>query len=319
MQRKFGIEIEFIRSHRNQTREEIANALRNAGINTRAEGYNHTAQNYWKLITDSSADYELVSPVLSGGLGIEEMKKALDALDELGCKVDRRCGIHIHLDANDLNTEQIRAFCAHWAIAQAGIFDRLVPPSRRDDNNHFCRNIPTDYQEYFNCNSIGELSYLVSSSRYRKLNLQSYFRYGTIEIRHHGGSLNSYKVEGWLRLQNVFLEYSLSHTSIEDANRFNCLSNREKLNNIVAFNRQNNFRSPTETPTNIQLKALKQLVYRLTGCRNTRELKKRYATNLDLRKKSSWIQIYNRFSNIQSFDLDAWIVTRNSQLATTIV
>lgn len=318
VQRKFGIEIEFIRATQTQTREQIAIALREAGINTEAQNYNHATTSCWKLITDSSADYELVSPILQGENGITEMKKALDVLDDLGCKVNRRCGLHVHLNANNLSTEQIRAFYAHWAISQSGIFDQLVPPSRRGNNNGFCLDIYRDYQRYYLCDTVRDIANLLCNNRYVKLNILSYARYGTIEVRHHGGSLDSYKVEGWVRLQDAFLNYSLHHTELAQAEEFATLSDRERLNNIVAFNRSQSH-NLLQNLNQFKIKQLKQVVYALSGRATTKELKKHEGKNLDLRKKSSWIQLYNSFVGVQSsFDLNAWVATRTAQLATVI-
>ena len=163
---------------------------------------------------------------------------------------------------------------------------------------------------------MGELAeYVGRSTRYRKLNLQSYFRYGTLEVRHHGGSLDSYKVEGWLRLQYALLQYAKSHTTLSQANEVYSLSDRDKLNNIVSFSRE------TARPNlnNLKLRQIKELVYQASGCGTTKELKKAFAKNLDLRKKSSWVQLYNRFvGNGAAFDLNSWLETRTSQLQTTI-
>lgn len=319
MQGNFGIEIEFIRANSEQTREEIAVRLSQLGINTHAEGYNHYTRDHWKLITDSSADYELVSPVLNGERGIIEMKRALDALDGMGCKVNKTCGIHIHLDANSLNVEQIKAFCAYWSIFQAGIFDNLVPYSRRSNHNYFCQNISSNFEEFFNCNTMVELADLVNgNTRYKKLNLKSYFRYGTLEIRHHGGSLNSYKVEGWLRLQYTLLQYAIAHPSLTEAREISTVCDRDKLNNIVRFDRD---RQPRSCLADLKLRQIKELVYNVSGCSTTKKLKKMFARHLDLRKRSSWISLYNSFtSNFtgSSFDLEAWVNNRTSQLQTTI-
>ena len=63
---KFGVEIEAY----NCTMAKLSRELRDAGIRISVEGYNHTTQDHWKLVTDGSLHgentFELVSPILSG-------------------------------------------------------------------------------------------------------------------------------------------------------------------------------------------------------------------------------------------------------------
>lgn len=74
--RNFGVEIEAY----NCTRDRLARELTAAGISVQVEGYNHTDHaDHWKLVTDSSLrgdnTFELVSPILNGEQGLEELAK----------------------------------------------------------------------------------------------------------------------------------------------------------------------------------------------------------------------------------------------------
>src|SRR5689334_22495639 len=51
--RTFGCEFEFMMPQ-GMRREELARILTEAGIQTTAEGYNHSTRNWWKLVTDGS-------------------------------------------------------------------------------------------------------------------------------------------------------------------------------------------------------------------------------------------------------------------------
>lgn len=98
--RNFGIEIEAY----NCTRERLARELTAAGIRVNVERYNHTDHNdHWKLVTDSSLSgnntFELVSPILHGEQGLEELEKVCWVLDLCNAKVNDSCGLHVHMDA----------------------------------------------------------------------------------------------------------------------------------------------------------------------------------------------------------------------------
>lgn len=98
--RHFGIEIEAY----NCTRERLARELTAAGINVQVEGYNHTNyRDHWKLVTDSSLNgdnsFELVSPILQGEQGLEEVEKVCWVLELCDVRVNDSCGLHVHMDA----------------------------------------------------------------------------------------------------------------------------------------------------------------------------------------------------------------------------
>ena len=79
--RRFGIEIEAY----NCEKEVLARELREAGIAVAVEGYNHNTRDHWKLVTDRSLrgndTFELVSPILEGEAGLQELQKVCWVLD----------------------------------------------------------------------------------------------------------------------------------------------------------------------------------------------------------------------------------------------
>ena len=100
MNRKFGAELEMT----GITREQAVRALRGVGIEVRDETYNHETRDYWKIVPDSSVHggFEVVSPVLEGEAGLEQLRTVVTALDDMGGTVNKTCGYHVHFDAADL-------------------------------------------------------------------------------------------------------------------------------------------------------------------------------------------------------------------------
>lgn len=207
-QRTFGIEIEFIGS-----RNDAHRAIRSKGIACEVEGYNHRTVSYWKLTTDASVDngYELVSPVLQGDAGLADLKKVCEALAEANCTVNRSCGLHIHLDAGS-EFSAIKNFTKLY-IKHEEALDSIMPPSRRGSGAQYVRSnlqrhnsMEQALTQLNRAGTMEELSSAVCSrNRYHKLNTESYWNYGTIEVRHHSGSVEYEKISNWiLLLQGMF-------------------------------------------------------------------------------------------------------------------
>jgi len=123
----------------------------------------------------------LVSLVLRGIEGIEQIKKVCIALGKAGAKVNKSCGFHLHLGANDLTIDNFKTLVkSHINLENA--FDAIMPESRRGNTNTFCRimsSVANVNRKVEASNTVRELTQAYNS-RYFKLNLQSYLKYGTV-------------------------------------------------------------------------------------------------------------------------------------------
>jgi hypothetical protein len=203
--RKFGVEIEFV----GITPSVAQNAIRNAGVSCQYEDYNHATRNHWKIVRDGSVSVspgmngdacgELVSPPLVGETGIEEVRQVLIALSAAGATVNKTCGLHVHVDANDLNAGQILSVVQRYAHFENEI-NAFMPLSRR--NGRWAMTVGGDYVPNLvrNVNRNGNLRSVAGGlNRYYAVNLVSYARYGTVEFRQHSGSVNATKVCNWIQ------------------------------------------------------------------------------------------------------------------------
>ena len=210
MNRRFGVEIEFLATI---TKDQALASLMAAGIRVETMVYTHDVTPHWKIVNDGSCGYELVSPVLEGEQGIEEVRKAATALEAAGATVDRRCGIHVHFDASGMNLKAVKNLFKLW-LKFEDVLDTFQPTSRRGNANSYCGSNLEDRitdpsghratcQSLFDkidaCKSMTKLGELYPS-RYRKLNVQSYFRHQTLEVRHHAGTVEAAKITNWVRL-----------------------------------------------------------------------------------------------------------------------
>lgn len=212
--RTFGIELEVY----GVSRDRILTEMRRLGIQVEGEAYNHNTRNHWKLVTDSSIrggdGNEVVSPVLSGVEGMEQVKKVCLALNRAGAKVNTSCGFHVHFGANDLSIENFRNLFLSYIELETKM-DEIMPESRRANNNTYCKSLTSiassksaAITKIKNARTINEMSQAFSGSRYFKLNIQSFQRHGTIEFRQHSGTTQFSKVKNWVLIAARLIEYA---------------------------------------------------------------------------------------------------------------
>lgn len=195
--RNFGVEIEAY----NCTRERLARELNAAGISVQVEGYNHTDHaDHWKLVTDSSLSgnntFELVSPILHGEQGLEELEKVCWVLDLCEAKVNDSCGLHVHMDAAEFDLQTWKNLIITYKRLE-GVIDGFMPRSRR--NNRYCKELSRITEAaIINATNITGLRVAFQNNRYHKINLEAYARHRTVEFRQHGGSTNFTKMSAWI-------------------------------------------------------------------------------------------------------------------------
>lgn len=195
--RRFGIEIEAY----NCDKHYLAQELSEAGINVSVEGYNHDTRNHWKIVTDSSLTgnntFELVSPILKGEAGLQELQKICWVLDYCDVKVNDSCGLHIHMDAADFTIDTWRNLAITYRRLER-VIDGFMPTSRR--NNSYCKPLTSISEQRIQAaQTITELRQAFGTNRYYKLNLEAYARHRTVEFRQHSGTINFTKMENWIR------------------------------------------------------------------------------------------------------------------------
>lgn len=229
---KFGIEIEGF----NITQRELVAELSQAGIATSFEGYSHETRNNWKVVTDGSLrgsnTFELVSPILEGEPGLQKLKTATLITKGLEGKVNKTCGLHVHLDARDFDRKTWIRIFKNYAILESKI-DKFMANSRRGNENRYCQSINTtlmnqalniaenkqELQPTLQCLSDG-----LGNNRYTKVNIKSFWRHGSIEFRQHQGTMDYEKMKNWILFLARLVEFSkhevLRNDSWEEMGRF---------------------------------------------------------------------------------------------------
>ena len=241
---QFGVEIEFYNVHYDLAIAE----LRAAGLEvSKFAGYTHEdSETAWKVTTDSSVTsyntgtyvgLELVSPILKGDKGLDDLRTALTVLSNIGARVDSTCGLHVHHNASSFDHQQLINIVNLYYTHQAGI-NTILPKSRRTSARaRYCKPIPTrslaaiNYERrYIDCNTENEkLMKAVHSftTRYLVINLHAFLRHKTVEFRQHSGTLDADKAEAWILLTYQMMRYASTHTVDEPQN------NRKSLQQLL--------------------------------------------------------------------------------------
>lgn len=106
--RKFGVEIEFVGD-----RYAVVEAMRAQGLSCESHSYMGFSSTGWVMKTDASVQRggELVSPPLDFDDPDQraQVDKACAALQAAGAQPDHTAGIHVHVDASDLDARQVAA------------------------------------------------------------------------------------------------------------------------------------------------------------------------------------------------------------------
>ena len=164
---KFGIELEGIIE---VSPHDLKHSIRAKGIECVVD--TNTTSFYsdaWKITSDSSISVpfdgadsgeddeeyyeqygvEIVSPPLKGVEGIEQVRKVFKVLEEAGWTEDDSCGLHVHVDASELNTvRKFREFIRLMFLAEAEIMQQQRPARL---NKRYCARMYTGFAEDITC------------------------------------------------------------------------------------------------------------------------------------------------------------------------
>lgn len=238
--RNFGIEIEMTGLTRCQAAKAAAKAL-GGEVSHYGGGYDKynvsdSKGRNWSFVSDSSIicrtrsgaavsraySVELNSPVLEYE-DIPLLQEVIRALRHAGGITGPayKCGTHIHISADDYTPRQLRNLVNIFSSKEDYLWDALQVSSARES---YCKKIDRGFVEKLNKqkpDTIEEIKRLwykgkmseernhYSGTRYRALNLHSYFQHGHYEIRCCNASLHA----GEIRSQ-IVLALAISNAAV---------------------------------------------------------------------------------------------------------
>lgn len=227
--RKFGIEMEMNQVKADLTplssrtlQGAVSGAVQRAGlpanrINMAAPSYRHSDGSQWEVKTDSSCGYgddygwEIASPAMTmdADAHCAELRAVCDAVAALEPRIDKKCGLHVHVEVADFTWQELQKLVILWARYEPFVFE-LCPPSRRD--NDYCppfresmwgrANGPqwSAIERGLSMTSVDDFRRAMSSSPRGSLNLAHFWRSQRVEFRLGAGTVSYEKVRRWTQL-----------------------------------------------------------------------------------------------------------------------
>ena len=219
----FGVEIET--SH--LSRAAFCTSMRGKGYSAEYQQYNHRdSEVVFKLVTDASihgsggdTPLECVTPILKGRLGMDRLKACCDSLSETGAKVNRSCGLHVHIGAKDLTDEQYVSVFVNYLYLE-DVIDTFMAPSRR--NSTWCQSLRGKRNALLASHTKSDVYYALDGSRYWKVNPVAFSAHRTVEFRQHGGTTDYAKISAWVEFLGRLVQWSKTNrltsavTSVHD-------------------------------------------------------------------------------------------------------
>jgi hypothetical protein len=193
--------------------------------------------NAWRFEEDDSiigrGGAELVSPILSGLEGLNEVYRALQLLGDIEkVRVDESCGFHVHhgIDRETYGCEQLKQLVRIVHPMEAEFY-LLIPGDRQIAET--CRPLEVPLKAFLeacdgSCESEGcrarrlwyssenrydpKADSRYDKTRYHGLNLHSYWYRSTVEFRYHSGVLdNIHEAMQWIIFTQFLVEMSRDH------------------------------------------------------------------------------------------------------------
>lgn len=213
----------------------------------------------------SQGGFEICTFPANGDAFLDQITDVTSILNSQRAHVNNSCGMHIHVDASDYTEKDICNFMKVYCLIENAIFSTL-PLSRR--NNHYCKKITlqkdtlnflftkgvksstaatlTAYDgNTYSRNQIAELKRCKKpASRYKAVNLSSWFYQGTIEFRMFSGTTCPQKIITWCSFWANLL--SLVKTKLNTPQKIYDFVNFDKLNASGISTRLSNFEHDDE-------------------------------------------------------------------------
>ena len=149
---------------------------------------------------------EFVSSIFRGNDGLAAIDDICIFAVKNDWKVNRACGLHIHLDMREESTKTIKAITGAFRVTY-DLWSSFVDNHRLE--NHYCAPSEWDITDLTCLSENYGIRYLPgSNNRYQWLNLAACSEHSTLEIRLHQGSIDACTIKNWVRALTVFADWA---------------------------------------------------------------------------------------------------------------
>jgi hypothetical protein len=218
--RRFGVEME------TQTRRRSGGTIAASTIHTalvdaigytrvrdtRVGNWGHSNGQRWEVKSDITAGWEVATAALTLDADgeNEELRDGCRALAALDPVVDRRCGLHVHVDVSDFDWKELKQLVAMWMRYEPFFYEMCAPSRRANTYAKAVRKTTwegTDRSSNNGAKSILDAktytqfrSRTATFDKYHSLRVNQWAANGRVEFRLHGGSVNYEKIRNWVRV-----------------------------------------------------------------------------------------------------------------------
>lgn len=179
---------------------------------------NYRDFSYWYIGDDSSitgpgVHIEASSPILRGAKGLSQVRQVCRILQDLGCKTNSSCGLHVHVSRQRLSPKVGYTMIRRYGSYEDEI-DSWMTKGRRGSRCSSCSSHKKDVASLLEIyNDPEERRYMFEGHEEigdcitgEKISVAS--DYATWEFRHHHGTLDPTEVSNWIRFCLNFVETS---------------------------------------------------------------------------------------------------------------
>ena len=194
----------------------------------------------WRLKVDTSCGGEIVSPILNGPSGMSDVAIICKGINAVAKSygvpaADAECGLHVHIDAQNIAARQVSnlftllhaaepiiysmytarnlEYCAPMSMnmklaSKARDFTDIRDIWYRPSNN--VKNPNKTYTTAFiNGSSSGDM---YDGTRYHGFNIHCFWRQGTVEFRYAGGTTDPLQIYAYYLMCQAMMERAMSDT-----------------------------------------------------------------------------------------------------------
>jgi hypothetical protein len=263
-QRRYGVEIELSRQLLCVNNEDKRYGPAWNEVNDLIQRLYSEAQitRGWRLKVDTSCGGEVVSPILKGPSGMSDVARICKGINEIAKRYglpasDAECGLHIHIDAQNIKPQQVSNLFALLHAAEPIIYamytarnlEYCAPislnmklASRARDwsdirdiwyrpSNNVKNPAQTYTSQFINGNNSGEM---YDGTRYHGFNIHCFWRQGTVEFRYAGGTTDPLQIYAYYLMCQAMMEKAMASkpNTSEDIKSmdFNTLVTHYKVN-----------------------------------------------------------------------------------------
>lgn len=206
------------------------------------------------IVHDGSINGVEINTPPARGASLEDIiNHTCEVLRQHNYKGTRACGVHIHIDAQDIQNDHqkiVQLVKTYYAIED--LIYSILPPSRWQ--NRYCKRLVENYlyknfknktkdekaieKTWYNSTDEGTINRKkhekYDPTRYYGVNIHSIFYRGTLELRYHSGTTNARKILNWMELNLKIVDYAISrYNEKEITELFDMATSYDKLSRFA--------------------------------------------------------------------------------------